>query len=158
MANYVRVDDRLIHGQIIANWAGHLNIKGIVGIDEKTAKNPALQSIMKMSVPKGYSCDICTMEDGIEIIKELTNANKSTLIIVRFPYLLEEILNNITDVEGVNIGNVSKKSGTSYQISNNVYFTQDDLDVVNRLVDKGVNITFKTLPDSQGINWDKERT
>lgn len=158
MTNYIRVDDRLIHGQIIANWASYLNVKNIVGIDEKTAKNPALQSIMKMSVPKNYLCYICTMKDSIEVIKELSATDQSNFIIVRFPHLLEELLDNIKDVKSVNIGNVSKKEGKSYEISNNVYFTEEDLDVVDRLFNKGVNLTFKTLPDSQGLNWGKERT
>jgi|SRR5690625_1285119 len=157
MTNFIRVDDRLIHGQIIANWAGYLNVDNIVGIDDKTAKNPALQSIMKMSVPKNYSCHICTMGDGIKTIRELTEKGDTNLIIIRFPHLLEKLLSNITNFESVNIGNVSKKDGKSHEISNNVYFTNEDLKVVNHLFEEGVKITFKTLPDSQGIDWVKKR-
>lgn len=157
MANYIRVDDRLIHGQVIAKWAGYYNVKNIIAIDEKTASNPVLQSIMKMAVPKNYSCHICSMKDGIEIIQKLSKTADSNLIIVRFPHLLRELLSNIKSFESVNIGNVSKKEGVSYEISNNIYFTEEDLKVVDELYREGVKITFKTLPDSQGLNWEKER-
>lgn len=157
MGVYVRVDDRLIHGQIIANWAGHLNVKNIVGIDDKTASNPALQSIMKMSVPRNYSCDILNVQNGKKKVEELARKNENTLVIVRFPFLLEEIITNIEDVESVNIGNVSNSKGVSHEVSNNVYLSDNDVKVIDSLYLKGVNVTFKTLPDSQGVVWEKVR-
>ncbi len=157
MAIYVRVDDRLIHGQIIANWAGYLNVKNIIGIDDKTAGNPALQSIMKMSVPKTYACDILNVENGISKVEELSKSSENTLVIVRFPYLLEKVIANIEKIESVNIGNVSKSERTSYEVGNNVYLSDEDVKAINNLYDRGVNITFKTLPDSQGANWGKIR-
>lgn len=157
MAIYVRVDDRLIHGQIIANWAGYLNVKNIVGIDDKTANNQALQSIMKMSVPRSYACDILNIRNGTRKVEELSKNNENTLVIVRFPYLLEEVVANVKNIEHVNIGNVSKAEGMTYEVSNNVYLSEKDVKAIDNLYAKGVNVTFKTLPDSQGVVWEKVR-
>lgn len=157
MALYVRVDDRLIHGQIIANWAGYLNVKNIIGVDDKTAANPTLQSIMKMSVPKTYTCEILNVEKGVEKIRELAQKNENTLVIVRFPRLLERLLFDLDNVENVNIGNVSKSEGVVHEVSSNVYLSDEDVVVIDRLFSKGVDISFKTLPDSSSVNWGKVR-
>ena len=50
----VRVDDRLIHGQTIVAWCPTLAIQEIIAIDDESAKNPMLKSIMTMSVPPLY--------------------------------------------------------------------------------------------------------
>ena len=52
--NYFRIDDRLIHGQIVTAWCSHLNIQEIIAIDDTLAGNSMLQSIMLMGVPKQY--------------------------------------------------------------------------------------------------------
>ena len=48
---YVRIDDRLIHGQTIVAWCPTLQIKEIVAVDDVSAKNPMLKTIMTMGVP-----------------------------------------------------------------------------------------------------------
>ena len=50
----VRVDDRLIHGQTIVAWCPTLAIQEIIAIDDESAKNPMLKSIMTISVPPLY--------------------------------------------------------------------------------------------------------
>ena len=56
----VRVDDRLIHGQTIVAWCPTLAIQEIIAIDDESAKNPMLKSIMTMSVPPLYKTHIVT--------------------------------------------------------------------------------------------------
>ena len=54
----VRVDDRLIHGQTIVAWCPTLAIQEIIAIDDESAKNPMLKSIMTMSVPPLYKVTV----------------------------------------------------------------------------------------------------
>ena len=65
---YVRVDDRLIHGQTIVAWCPTLKIDEIIAIDDVSAKNPMLKSILTMSVPKNYKADIVTTDEAKEML------------------------------------------------------------------------------------------
>lgn len=56
---YVRIDDRLIHGQTIVAWCPTLQIKEIVAVDDVSAKNPMLKTIMTMGVPGTYKNTHC---------------------------------------------------------------------------------------------------
>lgn len=64
-----RIDDRLIHGQVMTAWSKVYKSTNIICIDDETAKNEMLCSIMKMAVPSDYEVQILTMEDAIQAIK-----------------------------------------------------------------------------------------
>lgn len=60
---YVRVDDRLIHGQIVTAWAINLGIEKIIAVDDTLASNTMLKSIMTMAAPKEYEPEIITTNE-----------------------------------------------------------------------------------------------
>ena len=62
--DYLRIDDRLIHGQIVTAWCGHFKINEIIAIDDALAANKTLQSIMLMGIPKQYKSHIVTMAES----------------------------------------------------------------------------------------------
>lgn len=155
--NYIRIDDRLIHGQIVARWSKHLNINDIIVIDDKTASNSTLKSIMAMSVPKQYKTTICTMAEFQDVVEELNNKDENNLIIMRFPYLVEEVLKTGIDVVSINIGNVSKRDNESKEIIPNIYLSKEDIEVIEKLYTENVQVFFQLVPDSQNISWDKAR-
>ena len=57
---FVRVDDRLIHGQTIVAWVPTLKIEEIIAVDDVSASKPMLKSIMTMGVPTQYETHIVT--------------------------------------------------------------------------------------------------
>ena len=67
---YVRVDDRLIHGQTIVAWCPTLNIKQIIAIDDVSAANPMLKSILAMSVPNIYDTHIGATQEALALLTE----------------------------------------------------------------------------------------
>ncbi|SKC85764.1 PTS system mannose/fructose/N-acetylgalactosamine-transporter subunit IIB [Maledivibacter halophilus] len=155
--NFIRIDDRLIHGQIIARWSRHLSLKNIIAVDDKTASNPMLKSIMMMSVPKQYKTYICKMEEFKDLINGLEKDNGNNLIIARFPYMLKNILSEDMKAKSINIGNVSKKDEDSFEIMSNIFLTKEDVSVIEELHNQGKEIVFQLVPDSQRLSWDKIR-
>lgn len=81
--NYFRIDDRLIHGQIVTAWCSHLNIQEIIAIDDTLAGNSMLQSIMLMGVPKQYKSCVVTMAQAKELFAQPSDCNR--LFVTRFP-------------------------------------------------------------------------
>ena len=56
--NVCRIDDRLIHGQIVTKWIKEANAKMILVSDDKAASDKMLQTILKLAVPSGISNEI----------------------------------------------------------------------------------------------------
>lgn len=154
---HVRIDDRLIHGQIVTSWAKSLNIKRILAIDDSIANNKMVQGIMMMGIPKEYNPEIVTLEKAIKILTEQLD-NKNILLITRFAKNLKTIKEYIKEAEEVNIGNCSKQSDSIY-ISKGVgvgqvlSFSQEDVDVLDELHNEGVKVVFQQMPSDKIISW-----
>ncbi len=152
---YVRVDDRLIHGQTIIAWCPTLGIQEIVAIDDASAANPMLKSIMTMGVPKNYKTHIVTTAEAKEILK--TPCDMTRLVIVKFPHRLMDIKDDIKGCERVILGNMAKRDDTIYHMSGATgifYLSKQDVEEINSLISEGFNVDFQQLPNAAGTSWE----
>lgn len=151
---YVRVDDRLIHGQTIVAWCPTLSIKEIIAIDDVSAKNAMLKSIMTMGVPSTYKTQIVTTEEARKILSEEGNCNR--LIIVKTPDKLLEIKEQISKVEFVMLGNIAKRGDTIHKVSGATgifYLSEKDVEIIDSLSSGGMEVFFHQLPGTTKISW-----
>jgi len=152
---YVRVDDRLIHGQTIVAWCPTLNIKQIIAIDDVSAANPMLKSILAMSVPKIYDTHIVTTEEALALLKEPCKENR--LVIVKFPERLMALKEALTGCEHIFLGNMAKRSDTVHQMTGATgifYLSEQDVLNLNTLKAEGFSISFQQLPTASETDWD----
>ena len=153
---FVRVDDRLIHGQIVTSWCHTLAIRQIIAVDDELAQNPMLQSIMTMGVPAQYSPRIVTIEDAKLLLQDGSDANR--LVIVRFCNTLGSLREQIKSAEHINLGNSSKLPDTIYQFARGagwyIYLTQADADTLRvEAEEDGVVVFSQQLPQEKKIEW-----
>lgn len=152
---YVRIDDRLIHGQIATAWCSFLNIERIIGIDDKTASNAMLKQIMKMGAPSSVECEVVTKEEAKKLLKE--ESSKTTLVVMRFPEDLAAFYEELKGAKQIVVGNVSKKDDSIIAMNLGVsvfHLTQNDCDVLKECVAQGHNVIFKTVPNSNEVSWE----
>lgn len=152
---YIRVDDRLIHGQTIVAWCPTLGIQEIIAIDGESAKNPMLRSILTMGVPKQYITHIVTTEEAKEILKQ--ESDKNRLVIVKFPSLLVAIKDEIQGCEQIILGNMAKRPDTNHQVTGatGIFFLSDeDITNIDGLIKEGFKVSFQQLPNAAGTSWE----
>jgi len=155
---YVRVDDRLIHGQTIVAWCPTLGIKEIIGIDDESAKNPTLRSIMVMGVPKNYITHIVTTEEAKALLEKESNNNR--LVIVKYPEKLTEIAKSIKGCECIYLGNISKQANRVHQLSSGsgiFFLSKQDVVDIDALVKQGFEVNFQQMPNTARTSWDSFR-
>jgi Phosphotransferase system, mannose/fructose/N-acetylgalactosamine-specific component IIB len=156
MANtYVRVDDRLIHGQTIVAWCPTLSIKEIIAIDDESAKNPTLKSIMKMGVPSSYITHIVTTEEARELLAKESGVNR--LVIVRYPEKLSELEDSIAKATSIVLGNIAKREDTIHKVSGATgifYLSDHDVAIIDGIVSKGIDVSFQQLPNTSKTSWE----
>ena len=157
--NYLRIDDRLIHGQIVTAWCGHLKIKEIVAIDDALAANPMLQSIMLMGIPKQYKSHVVTMAQAKEIFAQGSEGNR--LFVTRLPQDLKQLREELKQCELVIIGNAAKRADTKYNLTKgggSVFFASDeDVALFDEIAADGVKLVYQTVPKSPAKDWPELR-
>ena len=152
---FVRIDDRLIHGQIVTAWCNTLNVGEIIAIDDNLAQNPMLQSIVIMGVPKQYHPSIVTTEKAKELLQ--TETQKNRLVITRFAKNIAELKEFYPTFEHINLGNCSKQDKTAYTLPSgagrNLSLTEDDMQVLNEAATLGRKIICQLLPTDKMRTW-----
>jgi len=151
---YVRVDDRLIHGQTILAWCPTLGISEIIAVDDVSAKNPMLKTILTMGVPSKYKTNIVTREEAKNLLSTDQSANR--LLIVKSPSVLADLEEVLGGVESIILGNLAKRDDTIHKVSGATgifYLSNDDVDLLDRLNQKGFSISFHQLPSTQETSW-----
>jgi mannose/fructose/N-acetylgalactosamine-specific phosphotransferase system component IIB len=153
---YVRVDDRLIHGQIVTAWCQTLGIGQIIAVDDELAQNSMLQSIMTMGVPAHYNPKIVTADDARALLEQDSDTNR--LVIVRFCHILGALREQIKNAEHINLGNSSKLPDAIYQLARGtgwyIYLSQADADLLRiEAEEDGVTVFSQQLPQEKKIEW-----
>jgi len=153
--NYLRIDDRLIHGQIVTAWCGTLGIGEIIAIDDTLAKNPMLQSIMTMGVPAQYHPHIVTCGDALKLLQ--SDSPKNRLVITRFARNIAELRELFPTFVHINLGNCSKQADAAYTLSSGagryLSLTQADMDALKEAEAAGCEIICQLLPSEKLRTW-----
>ena len=152
---YVRVDDRLIHGQTVIAWCPTLSIKEIIAIDDESAKNPMLKSIMTMGVPSTYTTHIVTTDEAKKLLAQESSHNR--LVIGKFPGKLPAIEEEIAGAEMIILGNIAKREDTVHKVSGATgifYLSDSDVAIIDNLVSKGMDVCFHQLPNTARTSWE----
>ena len=152
---YVRVDDRLIHGQTIVAWCPLLGIKEIIAVDDVSAQNPMLKTIMTMGVPVTYKTNIVTREEANTLLKEPAKSNR--LVIVKRPEVLAALEENLSLAKAVTLGNLAKTGDSKYKLDGGTgifYLTDQDVEILDRFNGNGIDVHFHQLPTSSKTDWE----
>lgn len=152
---YIRVDDRLIHGQTVVAWCPTLSIKEIIAVDDVSAKNPMLKSIMTMGVSSAYKTNIVTMEEARNMLEKESNDNR--LVIVRFPSQLEDMKEAAGKADLIFLGNIAKRDDTIHKLGGATgifYLSAKDVEIIDSLVSSGTEVCFQQLPGSSKTTWE----
>ena len=108
MITQVRVDDRLIHGQVAVVWTKELNAPLLVVANDEAAKNEVMQMTLKMAVPNGMKLLIRSVDDAIDVFNDPRGKDKRIFVIVNSVADATKIAKNVTDIESVNVANAGR--------------------------------------------------
>lgn len=108
MITQIRVDDRLIHGQVAVVWTKELNAPLLVVANDEAAKNEVMQMTLKMAVPNGMKLLIRSVDDAINIFNDPRGADKQIFVIVNSVSDANKIAQNVENIETVNVANAGR--------------------------------------------------
>lgn len=155
--SFVRIDDRVIHGQVVARWSRFKPCNGILVIDDKIAADPLQKRIFSNSAPTGVKVGVYTVEEGLEKISKAKVAKNSYFVIVKTPVTLMEMIEKGGDIGlEVNVGPLSARSNAK-TVAKNVAITVEEKNAFDFLDEKGLSVNFQLIPDETAINWKKIR-
>lgn len=150
MLKIARLDDRLVHGQIINNWCTSEDITEILVINKDAANNEMRKTIIEMSVPEGINILFCDVSHALEIYEEECKF-ESLMIIFGNPFEILEFIEKGGKLSSLNIGGMSFKKDTK-KLSTAVYVNDIELEILKKIAAKNVNLEIRLLPTDRSRN------
>ena len=144
MICFTRVDNRLIHGQVVQGWLPKIKAEKVLVISKQAAQNTLMTKMMRMSLPQNYDLEIIESSKAKEI---LDKENKKVFLLVEDLKQLYDIVNSGIILREVNIGNTKYEEGKK-EFSTGVYFSTEDLQIIAELKSKNILFSIKALPTS----------
>ena len=144
----IRVDDRLIHGQVLIKWMKVLNVKRVVVLSDDLDADPIMKALMKQTIPSDMKLDIWNLKAGIEnIYKE----NGEALILLQDVNALYELFENGIQIKRVSISRLPCEQKKE-KICEHVFVSMEERKKLGILLNRGVDIKIQPVPDSEAID------
>ncbi len=158
MFTFARIDDRLIHGQVVTSWLGIRGGRRIIVHDDQTAKDPFMVNVCKRLAPMGTTVEVYGDDEGVEIIKALWDdpVQKCVWLAAR-PHPIMKALEAGIPLKELIVGGMGKR-GTRWKIYRNVCADQEERDMFNRMNDEfGCKVYGQILPRDKPIDLYKAK-
>ena len=150
---FVRVDDRLIHGQVVTAWLhAYSNVTHVLVVDDKTSEDPFMQTMFELLIPKGISIEIKNIKDAITEIK--AGLPKPTMMIVKTPATIKALVDGGVDISFFNIGGMGM-TGKRYKFYRNISADDEERALLKELVGKGIKIEIQIIPAQENFDVSK---
>lgn len=150
--SFIRVDDRLIHGEIITRWLNELPCDGVIAVDDKAAADPIISNVLKSAVPGQLRGFVMPTDRVARRWSDITKSPRKYFLIARSPVTFKKLYEAGADLpkeaQKLNVGPMSERPGAK-SVAPNANVTKEELDSFNFLADKGMTIEFQLVPDSK---------
>jgi PTS system mannose-specific IIB component len=148
-----RIDDRLVHGQVMVAWSKIYQSTRIFVIDDNTANNPFLSNVMKMAMPGDYDLHILSAAEAPGAIAS-DPPDKKTMTLVKSPKTIMDLLEAGTAIKELNVGNIGAGKGRKPALKN-IQLSPEEYDTLEAIQAKGVRVFFQIFPDSGAVDLSK---
>lgn len=148
----VRVDNRMIHGQVASGWIGKSNAGNIVVVDTETAGNELMRDILSLAVPFGMKFSVLTQEEGISEYQKNGFGAESTMLVFKDIQTAYNCFKAGMEIPALQIGGTGARPGAKV-IEGAITVTPEEVTMLNELCDSGVKVYLQQTVQSRSTNW-----
>ena len=150
----VRIDDRLIHGQVVTAWLKYYPSDVIIIVDEAVAKDSLMQRVLRAAAPKGSTVVAKGVADTIAYINGGEHDGEKVMLIAKGPEPIEELVDGGVAIKAVVLGGMGIKAGRT-KLNRNVSASEEEVNCMKRLVEKGTEVGYHLVPQESYSPLDK---
>ncbi len=150
MISLFRIDDRLIHGQVVLGWGGVIKPDRIVVADDAVASNEWERNLYASAAPAEVKVSILSLVEAAQLLKSGIFDAEKVLLLVRDPRSVMVLMDLGLPVNEVNVGGLHYREGREKMLEN-VYLDAEERNVMRELAKRGVVLDARALPGSRAV-------
>ncbi|MCI1285394.1 PTS system mannose/fructose/N-acetylgalactosamine-transporter subunit IIB [Companilactobacillus formosensis] len=142
---FVRIDDRLVHGQVVTTWVKKNDIEQIIIVNDKVMENKVQQSVLKMTAPSGVKIVIFGVEKFIRVYKK-NPIKRTTMLIFTNPKDVFECVDNGVEIPYLNVGQMGANEERE-KVTAGVALDDEDRKYFRKILDDNVDVQIQMVPN-----------
>jgi mannose/fructose/N-acetylgalactosamine-specific phosphotransferase system component IIB len=147
-----RVDERLIHGQVVVGWGTELRPDCIVVVDDELATSAWEQDLYSLGLPARLSTRFAAVEEARASIQAWRDSAERILLLTRDVRTMERLADGgLLQGEEVNIGGIHHAPGRT-SVLPYVFLSDAERAEIGRLTDQGVAVSARDVPGARRVD------
>jgi mannose/fructose/N-acetylgalactosamine-specific phosphotransferase system component IIB len=147
----VRVDQRLLHGQVVEGWVPYLKADGVVVADDVLADDPISTIALTAACPAKVTLKILKIADAIAAAAAGALPGKRTLVLVGTVSALARIWSAGFRADQVNVGNVPLAQGRT-RVTPSVALSKQEVAALDGIAASGVQVEARSVPKERAAS------
>jgi PTS system mannose-specific IIB component len=146
-----RIDDRLIHGQVVTVWTKEVKCERIIVCNDEVAADAIRKALLTQVAPPGMKASVVDIEKAIRVYNNPKYAETRTLLLFTNPTDVLRMVEGGVDIKSINIGGMSFKEGKK-QITKAVSVNEKDIEAFKKLHEKGIELEIRKVAADSKID------
>jgi len=145
-----RIDDRLIHGQVVVGWGQPLNIRLLILVDDLVASSDWEKELYRMAVPPDMEVRFADVATAIREHPKFAADPRPGLILTGDIDSMYRLVKGVKAIGNVNLGGIHHRAGRSEKLRY-VFLTPDEERQLKELEAAGVEVTAQDVPSARAV-------
>lgn len=150
MIKLLRVDHRLLHGQVAFSWTNGLGADCILVASDLVVNDEVWRTTLKLGKPAGVKLVIKNMQDSINSINSGVTDKYNLIIVVQTIKDARLLAENCESIKSINLGNTLEREATK-QLTKQIFVTKEEVEDIKYLEEKGVEVEIRPLVGDKKI-------
>jgi mannose/fructose/N-acetylgalactosamine-specific phosphotransferase system component IIB len=146
--NLYRIDDRLIHGQVVVGWGQPHNIRFLILVDDLVASSDWEQELYRMAVPPEMEIYFANVDTAIRDHARYASDPRPGILITGDIASMLRLVKGVKAIGSVNLGGIHHRAGREEKVRY-VFLTPDEEDQLRALEASGVEVTAQDVPSAR---------
>ncbi len=145
-----RIDDRLIHGQVVVGWGQPLNIRLIVMVDDEIACSDWEQDLYRMGVPPEMELRFADVATAVREHASYASDPRPSIVLTSNVATMRALVAGVGTIRHVNVGGLHHGPGRAQKLRY-VFLSPEEESGLRDLIGKGVKVTAQDVPAARPI-------
>lgn len=152
----LRIDDRLIHGQVMTSWSKAVKCDAIFAVSDEVTKDDLRRELLLQIVPEHLKAYVISVEKAIKVYHNPKYASRNILILVTNPADVLRLIEGGVNVKSVNVGGMTYKAGNK-MLSDAVAVGKRDVEAFQKLLDLGIDLSMQKVASNPKVQLDAKK-
>lgn len=149
-----RIDDRLIHGQVIIGWCSQLPVQEIIVCDNEISRNEWEKNLLLMASPPDIPARALSETQTAEFVQNAQNLKPYIMVLMKSPEVVKHLLDLGVDIRTVNVGGIHFQENRR-EFLPYLYLSDREIELFEELMERGVTFECRDLPNAPSYNLAK---